>query len=680
MGRLPTYSRLACALALVLGGVPASEALAARGPVEVRDGTARFQVITPTLIRIEYAADAAFEDRPTLTVPARGHRPPPYRTSVKDGIRVIRTDEAVLRYRLGSGPFDPSNLRLKLNGFGSVRPGFPAAAPIPSSAPAPTVPAPNPDPDPAPATAGNLGGWYRGLDNQSGPVPLHDGLLSRDGFYVLDDTTSALLVEGGRWYAERPAHAGPYQDGYLFAYGSDYQRALADFRALTGPAPLLPRKAFGNWFSRYQGYSESDYRDLLNDFRANEVPLDVLVVDTDYKYPRDWNGWQWTEVYFENPSRFLNWAHAKGLDVTLNVHPSIPTEDPSFAAADASAGGLIDGGDRCRVFIRDPQATCAVWDWAQRSHVDSYFALHAPFEAAGVDSWWLDYCCDESRAEAAGLTPDTWINSLYAQRARDRGVRWLPLSRIGSSMFNTAGATPGSGPSTATRSTSPATPPPSGRCSTSRPASPPPRAPGSECPTSPTTSAASAAPSWRPISMFAGSRRGWWRRSCACTPIMLRGCPGSTAAAPEQLGELFLRLRESLVPYLYTLARQAYDTGLPLARAMYLGWPKLAAAYRFDRQYMLGDQLLVAPVGTPGDPARKRVWFPPGQWIDLFTGEVHTGARAETLSVPLDRMPIFARAGAVVPRQDYVDSTGTGAYDPLIINVYAGDDGRFTPL
>ena len=154
--------------------------------------------------------------------------------------------------------------------------------------------------------------------------------------------------------------------------------------------------------------------------------------------------------------------------------------------------------------------------------------------------------------------------------------------------------------------------------------------------------------------------------------------PWEYGGRAEQLGELFLRLRESLVPYLYTLARQAYDTGLPLARAMYLGWPKLAAAYRFDRQYMLGDQLLVAPVGTPGDPARKRVWFPPGRWIDLFTGEVHTGARAETLSVPLDRMPIFARAGAVVPRQDYVDSTGTGAYDPLIVNVYAGDDGRFT--
>jgi alpha-glucosidase (family GH31 glycosyl hydrolase) len=131
------------------------------------------------------------------------------------------------------------------------------------------------------------------------------------------------------------------------------------------------------------------------------------------------------------------------------------------------------------------------------------------------------------------------------------------------------------------------------------------------------------------------------------------------------------------VPYLYTLARQAYDTGLPLARAMYLGWPHSADAYRFERQYTLGNKLLVAPVARPGDPARKRIWFPPGDWIDVFTGEVHSGPRVETLSVPLDRMPLFARAGAIIPNQKYVEHVGRGAPDPLILNVYAGADGSF---
>ncbi|HXV52724.1 MAG TPA: TIM-barrel domain-containing protein [Solirubrobacterales bacterium] len=679
MGRMPRSLQVVSAhtAALALASVAAAPAAAAPGPAEVRDGPARFQVITPTLIRLEYAADGGFEDRPTLTVPARGHKPPPYKTSVKDGILTIRTSRVTLRYRIGGGPFDASNLRLKINGFGGTRPSFPAPSAAPSAAP-PTVPPPAPDPDPRPQTAGNLGGWYRSLDNQSGPVQLHDGLMSRDGWYILDDTESALSTEGGRWYAERPDHQGVYRDGYLFAYGSDYVRGLADFRTLTGPAPLLPRKAFGNWFSRYEGYGEADFHRLVARFRANRVPLDVLIVDTDYKSPRDWDGWQWAPVYFENPSRFLNWAHSVGLDVTLNVHPSISAEDPSFASASEIAGGLIDGGERCTVFIRDAAARCSVWDWAQRSHVDSYFSLHTPFEEAGVDSWWLDYCCDESRADADGLTPDSWINALYAQRSRDRGLRWLPLSRIGSSMFNQTGAAPGvwAEHRNAIHFT------------------------GDSFSTWPMldfqtrfTAAEGAGIGMPYVSHDIGGFNGnelptdlyvRWLQAGAVAPILrlhsnhAPRLPWEYGGRAEKLGELFMRLRGSLVPYIYTLARQAYDTGLPLARAMYLEWPKLGDAYRYDRQYMLGDQLLVAPVARPGDPARKRVWFPPGRWVDLFTGEVHTGARAETLRVPLERMPIFARAGGIVPRADYRPYVGRGAPDPLILNVYAGDNGRFT--
>jgi hypothetical protein len=677
---MPTTPALVFVLVLFLC-LPAAAAAAKPGPAEIRDGPARFEVISPTLIRLEYAADGSFEDRPTLTVPRRGFAPPPFRTRVHKGVREIRTSRLVLRYRLNSGPFSRRNLRLEIDapsGVRRVRPEFPAALPLPASGPAPTVPAPNPDPDPSPVTAGNLGGWYRGLDGQSGPVPLHDGILSAAGWYLLDDTTSPLLVEDGRWYAERPVRDGAYQDGYLFAYGDDYEGALADFRDLTGPAPLLPRQAFGNWFSRYMGYSESDYRRLVGRFRTSRVPLDVLVVDTDYKTPNHWDGWQWTPSYFENPSRFLNWAHAQRLAVILNVHPSISTDDPSFAAADATAGGLIDGGERCQAFLPQPGATCAVWDWAQRDDVNSYFSLHEPFEQAGVDSWWLDYCCDESRATASGLTPDTWINSLYAQRARDRGLRWLPLTRIGSSIFDYAGAS-------------------TGAWAEHRDAI---HFTGDTYDTwamldfqTRFTAAEGAGIGLPYVSHDVGSFHGdqlpddlyvRWIQAGFAQPILRvhsDHAPRLPWEYPRRAGKiaaLFLRLRESYVPYLYTLARQAYDDGLPIARAMYLGWPEEKNAYRFDREYMLGDQLLVAPVATPGDPARKRVWFPPGDWIDVFTGEVQSGPRAQTLSVPLDRMPVFARAGAIVPRQGYTDRIGGRAPDPLILNVFAGADGRFS--
>ena len=139
----------------------------------------------------------------------------------------------------------------------------------------------------------------------------------------------------------------------------------------------------------------------------------------------------------------------------------------------------------------------------------------------------------------------------------------------------------------------------------------------------------------------------------------------------------FLRLRESLVPYLYTLAREAHDSGLPMVRALYLQWPRTAAAYRHASQHTLGRDLLVAPVAKPGDPAEVEVWFPPGRWVDWFTGKKYRGPGVKRLSVPLERMPVFARAGAIVPTQPAVRTTAVRPPRTLVLNAFRGN-GRFT--
>jgi hypothetical protein len=652
----------------------------ARPPLEIRDGEARFQVLSPTLFRLEYAADGNFNDAATLTAVARQRRGGKVRTRVVDGTRVIKTSKATLYYRIGSGPFSPSNLSLRLKtpgGARTVNPAFgaPSTARALDAPPESTPPIPG---DAAPRVRGNLGGWFRGLDGQSGPVPLHDGILSRDGWYVLDDTVSALLVEGGRWYAPRPEHTGPYQDGYLFAYGQDYPAALRDFRALTGPAPLLPRTAFGNWFSQYTFFSARAYQDLLARFRAERIPLDVLVVDTDYKAPNPWNGWGWTGVFAKSPPAFVNWAHSQGLDVALNVHPSITQTDPAYPRANELAGGLATENRRCRAIEYDPTATCSVWDWARREQVGSYFSVHAPFEADGIDFWWLDWNGDGSDASAPGLTPDAWINSLYAQRSRDRGRRWPVLGRIGSSMWNYFGAMPGvwAEHRSAIHFT------------------------GDAYPTWPMldfqirfTAAEGAGIGLPYVSHDIGSFHAThlpsdmyvrWIQLGAFQPILRLHSdhgdrlPWQYGKRAKRIAAGFMRLRGSLVPYLYTLSRQAHDTGLPLARPMYLDWPRAGAAYRFDGQYMLGDSLLVAPVAKPGKRAAKRVWFPRGEWVDTFTGAVHRGPGPKRFVVPLDRMPVFARAGSVVPRQPYTGQSNRGQARELTLDVYAGDDGGFT--
>ena len=273
-------------------------------------------------------------------------------------------------------------------------------------------------------------------------------------------------------------------------YGKNYARGLRDLRALTGllaPAPAQGvRRLVLALVAVRRGGLARDRRTL----RQERVPLDTLSVDTDFKRvheevgsalaaqvvgapgePYSWNGWDWNAELYPDPKRFLAWAHDAGIDVGLNIHPSINNRDPHFEETQQRAGGGLEASDTCRIVQADPQGTCMVFDWTDPAQVEAYFALHEPFEADGTDFWWLDWCCDGTRADAPGLTPDTWINKLYFERQRARGSRWPAFQRIGGSYqagFAARSATERS-PSIATRSSSPATPARRGRSSRSRP-------------------------------------------------------------------------------------------------------------------------------------------------------------------------------------------------------------------
>jgi alpha-glucosidase (family GH31 glycosyl hydrolase) len=138
-----------------------------------------------------------------------------------------------------------------------------------------------------------------------------------------------------------------------------------------------------------------------------------------------------------------------------------------------------------------------------------------------------------------------------------------------------------------------------------------------------------------------------------------------------------LRLREALNPYIYTLARRAYDTGLPITGALYLQWPNLAAAYEHPAEYTFGQDIVVEPVTADGDPAPATVWVPPGTWIDYFTGASYRGPAIRALSVPLSQMPVLVRAGAVIPTEPYQPYTPPSPQRSLLLTVFPGSGGTF---
>ncbi|WP_239164107.1 TIM-barrel domain-containing protein [Actinoplanes palleronii] len=660
-GRSQLCVRMAVLLAvlLTLAGTPGT-ALAAPRPPDVRGqsvrvGHLRVQVLSPTLLRLEYAADDDFEDRPTFNAVDRAPGHTPFRATTGRGELQVRTSAVTLHYQLDSGPVTAANTTLDLTVGGrrtSVRPAFGAQP------------------------GETLGGWYRGLDyyaGQAGPVDqlsLHPGLLDKQGWYLLDDTATAVRT-GADWLAARPARTGTYQDGYLFGYGHDYLRALADLRTLTGPSLLPPEWAFGTWFSKYQAYSESDYENqILPAFKSNRVPLDSLVMDTDWKAPNQWAGWNWNTTLFPDPAAFIAHLRSEGVNATLNVHAAISGDDPRFGAAQATAKGKLQPSTNS--FAPNPYR----FDWGDVDQAAAFAQLHQPFEQQGVRQWWLDYCCDDSTVSTPGVTPDSWVNELYRRDGDARGLRGFALSRIGASFpsYTTAGA---SGPWAEHRSTVHFTGDTEATFATLAFAAAMTPAEG-----------ASIGQSYvsHDIGSFAGKHLSddlylRWIQLGAFQPILRLHSdhgdrlPWEYDDAVSGPAADFLRLRESLVPYLYTAARQNHDSGIPMARALYLTWPEQAEAYQHDTEYLLGDSLLVAPVTTAGLSTTAPVWFPPGTWTDFFTGETFRGPVTRTVGASPDHMPVYVRAGGILAQRAGDVNIAGQAKDRLTLTAYPHASG-----
>ena len=791
----------------------------AQAAATVVEGDARFEVLTPEVIRMEYSPTGSFLDDPTFDIMDRSFTAPAYTTSSSSGWMTITTSQMTFSYLLGSGPFSTVNTKMQLLGTlppgasASVTPtwsgectfgqacqsgaatlsggasisanhlnylspagfvggltatgalaswqvlGAPAGTasvairyanstggdgndetrtenlvvngvttqvslpttsswdawstvtvPVTLSAGTNTVAMDcasgdscnvNID-DIAVSAAGAsaapflpakpLGGYIRSYDSVNGSysgatqtcatctanIPqLASGLLDQSGWYLLDDSKSAVWTSNG-WLANRPA--GDTQDGYLFGYGQNYTGALSDLAKLTGPSTLPDESVFGNWFSQYDPYSTANYQGtILPEFESNGVSLDDLSVDTDWKSPNTWNGWEWNSSLFPDPTSFTDWAASQDIDVALNVHPGIATDDPLYSQAQDIAGNTLttSGGT-------------ATWDWANVAQAESYFATADPTQNA-VGMTWLDWCCDNSGVfSQPGVTPDAWINYLTAQQMVNDGERGFDLARIGASNQASQAGAYATGPWADHRSAIAFTGDTQGTWNTL----------ASEAQLAQDEGSIGEPYVSDDIGSFLGSNTTGngndpddlylrWLQLGTFQPIMREHSdevdwgqnarlPWEYDAATQAVGDQFMQLREQLVPYLYTLAAQASSTGIPMTQALYLNYPSQSAAYTNPTEYTLGPDVLVAPVTTPGASVAQTVWFPPGTWQDYFTGATFTGPSTQTINVPTSRMPVFVKEGGIIALQPSTGQAQTAGTAPITLQVHAGANGAFS--
>jgi len=137
--------------------------------------------------------------------------------------------------------------------------------------------------------------------------------------------------------------------------------------------------------------------------------------------------------------------------------------------------------------------------------------------------------------------------------------------------------------------------------------------------------------------------------------------------------------RYALQPYIYTEARRTYDTGVAFFRPLYYDWPEANEAYTSKGEYLFGEQMLVAPVVSPADKvsglSAESVWLPKGEWIEWPTGKHFTGPVGVERKFSIEQVPVYVKAGAIVPMQPPMEYTGEKPVDPLIVNVWPLEPG-----
>jgi len=362
----------------------------------------RFTVLAEGLVRYEYAYDCQFEDKSSTFAINRELPVPKYRVVDTDSDLEIITEKFHLRY--AKGPFTANGFSVHIKGnfadwsalwrYGDTGIG--------------------------------LGGTARTLDEANGRIPVGPGVISKSGYVTLDDSDSMLFTDDG-WVAGR--RPGNRIDGYLFAYGHDYPGAMKAFYALSGKQPLLPRWAFGNWWSRYYKYNADEYLKLMDRFREEGIPLTVGVIDMDWHLVEDervaksglsgWTGYTWDKNLFPDPRKFFEECHDRQLKMTLNVHPAdgvASYEDAYEEMADA-VGKDKNSGDPIAFDITDKKFHNAYFD-----------ILHRKLEDEGVDFWWLDW--QQGRhSRIPGVDPLWMLNHYHFLDSQRNGNRPLTFSR-----------------------------------------------------------------------------------------------------------------------------------------------------------------------------------------------------------------------------------------------------------
>ncbi len=514
-------------------------------------------------------------------------------------------------------------------------------------------------------------------------IPL---LLSHLGYGVFfDSSAAATLAPGdaadGAWIEYR-SEAGPLD--LYFIGGASLRDVLGDVATLLGRAPMPPRWALGYLQSSRHFNDTDEVRDLAKTFRAKRLPCDALIFLSTYGDARGWNRGvghlEFEPHLFEQPDDMLAGFREQNFHVITHEYPVLHPDSPLFAEAERS-GYLLDvayprlapvhlgaasykEGQRLLDFSRPEVHT---WWWQAHRHLRDL----------GVAGWWMDGGEGPPATAPLHAGPGRVLHNRYdllrqqafaEGEAEDRpDTRPFLLCRSGGPGMQRFGAAAWSGDINATFESLEL------QIRTGL------------------NVGMSGVPHWGTDTggfYQVASDDGelfvrWFQFSAFCSVFRGHGfvwrqhLPWSYGDAVETICRRYLELRARLMPYTYTLAWQARSLGLPTMRPLVLNYPDDPNVWDLGTEYLWGDDLLVAPVTRRG-ATHWTVYLPAGVWHDFWTHQAYRGPVGVTVAAPLDTLPLFVRAGALVPLGPVRQYDGEAVSDELTLLVYPHGHASFS--
>lgn len=491
---------------------------------------------------------------------------------------------------------------------------------------------------------------------------------------------------------------------YWFVPGGSIDGAIASYRHLTGKAEMLPKWAYGFWQSRQRYDTAQELTDVVDTYRELQIPLDNIVLDWRYWRDDDWGSHRFDPTRFPDPSAMVKAAHDQNARFMISVWPKFyPTTD-NFKELDAAGAvyrGNLDQGNR---------------DWVGPGYASTFYDPYSPegreifwrqieerLAVHGIDAWWADASepdmhsnlSIEERIDTMGPTAigpaEQYFNSFPLLNAKafydgwrtyKPGVRPFLLTRSGFGGLQRYSSAIWSGDVVSRWFDL--------RAQIS----------------AGVNGSMSGIPNWtHDIGGFALESRystetptqadldEWrelnlrWFQFGAFSPLfrshgeypyreIYEISPEGSAMRESMVW--YDELRYRLMPYIYTLAADTYLKDGSIMRPLAADFPEDGRARDLDDQFLFGKAFLVAPV-TQYKARSREVYFPgDAMWYDFSTGALHRGGKTESIDAPYERMPLFVRAGSIVPMgpvMQYVDEKPDA---PLLIAVYGGADGEFS--